>query len=121
MDLEFSDGQLELRFSFTFDIEQGCQYMDSERSRRTEFFIRRRNCNWTRKSDLSVAGEQDTVLQLTVLRKGMKAANRYLKRGIDGILDWIIKLTDTGASDWQCLVRRFLVKNFSKAFKKPER
>lgn len=52
--------------------------MDSERSRRTEFFIRRRNCNWTRKSDLSVAGEQDTVLQLTAFTEGDESATVIL-------------------------------------------
>ena len=53
MDLEFSDGQLS-QVSFTFDIEQDANtWIQKEVD---EFFIRRRNCNWTRKSDLSVAG-----------------------------------------------------------------
>ena len=91
--------------------------MDSERSRRTEFFIRRRNCNWTRKSDLSVAGGAGYGSAADgFYGRGLKR-NRYLKRGIDGILDWIIKLTDTGASDGNVWCACFFVKKLSKAFK----
>ena len=51
--------------------------MDSERSRRTEFLYGE-ELQLDSESDLSVAGEQDTVLQLTAFTEGDESATVIL-------------------------------------------
>ena len=116
MDLEFSDGQLS-QVSFTFDIEQDANtWIQKEVDELNSLYgggiatgLGNQIYQWQ--------GEQDTVLQLTAFTEGDGKRNRYLKRGIDGILDWIIKLTDTGASDGNVWCACFFVKKLSKALK----